>query len=560
MCGFILKLAESPIFSKNLLLHRGPDEQYTHREKKWSLEYFRLAITGVVEGKSPARSQGGRYAIYLNGEIYNFRELQLLYELPFSDSDSVTIANLVEFHGIEALRDIRGMYAFVLHDLNSNIFFVGRDPLGEKPLFVYNENRCVIFGSEFRAILNIIGGKIQINQRAVIEYFRFNYVEEPHTFDRRILAFPKGQLLKVDPDTRKSTHILNFVGYSESDIDLPLERLLEIVLDEVIKTEVPSALSLSSGLDSSFILVRKMMQSDPQFSAITLDTVHNSSFSEVTEVQRHADAVGATLDIVSTANARSTNLLKRLVLAMDQPICDPSALNYFLIFERAHALSKKVVLLGQGPDEFFWGYPHYYKLLTNTDISPLELSNPIFLSVPQQSTRLLSCLAPIERENVRTLNSFDPFLNSNDKWQLLRANMVHGYLSHNGFAQIDRLSMHFSIEARSPLADSRIYGWAQHNSVHNKNSFDKAEFRSAINLGLLENVKKMPKKGFRSDIDYIVGTQELNPLIDEAYVAVFKNSPIDWRFKYPKFLLSRNEKWKILILGLWLESLKSRPY
>jgi asparagine synthetase B (glutamine-hydrolysing) len=242
---------------------------------------------------------------------------------------------------------------------------------------------------------------------------------------------------------------------------------------------------------------------------------------------------------------------------MDQPICDPSALNYYMIFERARELSKKVVLLGQGPDEFFWGYPHYYDLLPKIRDHKLGLNHEIFLNVPQQSSRLLAYLSPNKESYLRTLNSEDVFLGSDDVWQLLRANMVHGYLSHNGFAQIDRLSMHFSVEARSPLADSRIYGWAQHNSFNDKNSFDKAEFKNAINLGPLEYVKNMPKKGFRSDIDSIVGSQELIPLLEEAYIAVFKDTLIDWRFKYPKFLLSRNEKWKILVLGLWLESLKS---
>ena len=557
MCGFLLNFSRDSSFSENLLLHRGPDEQYSHKERDWQLEYFRLAITGVIEGKSPTYSQSKRYAIYLNGEIYNYRELQRLYGLPFSNSDSITIANLVELHGIDALRNIRGMYAFVLHDVGTNIFYVARDLLGEKPLFVFHDDARTIFGSEFRAVLKIVGGTIQLDQQAVTDYLRLNYVEEPNTFDVRIKAFPKGQLFRVDPSSREMKVLFNLHGYSDEELTMPLDRLINSVMDEAISTEVPSALSLSSGLDSTSILVRKVLQLDPQFSAITLDTAYDSSVSEVVEVQKNAEAVGTQLDIVSTNGSTPTNLLKRLILAMDQPICDPSALNYFLIFERARELSKKVVFLGQGPDEFFWGYPHYYKLLDTTRESTLELNDSIFLNVPQQSSRLLACLTPREADNRRTLNSSDPFLSSSDQWQLLRANMVHGYLSHNGFAQIDRLSMHFSIEARSPLADSRIYGWAQHNSLKDVSSFDKQEFKNAISLGCLEHAKQKPKTGFRSDISSILGNKRFVPLLDEAYWTVFETDLVDWRFKYPKFLLTSNEKWKVIVLGLWLNSLHS---
>lgn len=557
MCGFLLHFSDHPDFRTSLLLHRGPDQQYFQRKSDWQIEYFRLAITGVIDGKSPSCSEGNRYAIYLNGEIYNFRELQTMYALPFSNSDSVTIANLVEIHGLEALKDIRGMYAFVLHDMRENCLYVARDPLGEKPLFVFHDEKQTIFGSEFRSVLDRIGGKLQLDQNAVNDFLRFNYVEEPNTFDSRIKAFPKGQVLKIYPSSQQTRVLFSLDGYSDKDIEIPLESLIDKVLDEATTTEVTSALSLSSGLDSTSILVRKMLQNDSQFSAITLNTAYDSSISEVTEVQKHAIAVGVHLDIVSTGSSPSTNLLSRLVSAMDQPICDPSALNYFLIFEQARSLSKKVVLLGQGPDEFFWGYPHYYKLLADSAVSGLELNASVFLNVPQRSSRLLACLSPRKSENVRTLNSSDPFLKSSDKWKISRANMVHGYLSHNGFAQIDRLSMHFSVEARSPLADSRIYGWAQHNSIKDSRSFDKTEFKNAISLGCLEHLKQKPKIGFRSDINSILENRQFAPLLDEAYWAVFENNLVDWRFKYPKFLLTKNEKWKVLVLGLWLNSLRS---
>jgi asparagine synthase (glutamine-hydrolysing) len=555
MCGLVLQISDVSRFKQGQLHHRGPDQIFIFEDSQWQIQYFRLAITGVLDGRAPALSDRKKFAVFLNGEIYNFKELQIRFNLPYSNSDSVTIANLVEMHGIGALRDIRGMYAFVLHELNTNFIYVARDPLGEKPLFVFHDDERTIFGSEFKAVLNIVGGTIQLDQQAVTDYFRFNYVEEPNTFDARIKAFPKGQLMIINPTSREMNLLFNLNGYSDEDVTMSLDRLIYNVLDETVRSEVPSALSLSSGLDSTSILVRKVLQLDPNFSAITLDTAYDSSVSEVVEVRKNAKAVGAQLDIVSTTGSTSPNLLKRLVLAMDQPICDPSALNYFLMFERVRDLSKKVVFLGQGPDEFFWGYPHYYKLLNDSHFSALELNDSIFLNVPQQSSRLLACLTPRKADNRRTLNSSDPSLSTSDQWQLLRANMVHGYLSHNGFAQIDRLSMHFSVEARSPLADSRIYGWAQHNSIKDVSSFDKQEFKNAISLGCLEHVKQKPKTGFRSDISSILGNKRFVPLLDEAYWTVFETDLVDWRFKYPKFLLTTNEKWKVIVLGLWLNSL-----
>jgi asparagine synthase (glutamine-hydrolysing) len=555
MCGFVIKISKEPEFTLGLLEHRGPDEQYVKKEHNLQIEYDRLAITGLIDGHSPTLSLNKRFSVFLNGEIYNFRELQTRFNLPKSNSDSITLANLVETHGIDAISHLRGMFAFAIFDELEKILYVARDPLGEKPLFFCNEKEDLVIASEFRAVLKILGGSIQLNQAAIEDYLRFNYVEEPKTFDFRISAFPKGALVKIDPNSRKITYIKSLNGYSESEIGCSLADLLNQVLHQTTKTEVASALSLSSGIDSTAILMRKMMHLDPNFSAITLHTGYDETASEVLDVKHHASMVGTPLSIVNTDETPFIGIVERFVDAMDQPICDPSSINYYLIFERAKALSKKVVFLGQGPDEFFWGYPHYYKALSEINSSPLSLSNRAFTDAPQKSTRLLACLSQVDVENERTLNSSDPFLKSSDKWQLFRANMVHGYLSHNGFAQIDRLSMHFSVEARSPLADSRLYGWAQLNSHEDSRAFEKMEFKNALSLGPLEHVKTKPKTGFRSDIESIISNELLSPLINDAYQRVFKSDAINWRFTYPKMLLSKNEKWKILVLGLWLQSL-----
>ena len=555
MCGFVLKVESNASFQNGLLQHRGPDEQYIHEEQDWRIEYNRLAITGIVDGHSPARSKGNRFSVFLNGEIYNFRDLQNRFQLPYSNSDSVTLANLVELEGIEAIQHIRGMYAIVLQDLHEGVLYVVRDPLGEKPLFYSYHHNSLVFASEFRAVLKILGGSIHLNQKAIHDYLRFNYVEEPNTFDVRVKAFPKGSLVRIDPAQKVMRFIRQLDGYSAHDIDMPLHDLVDTVLDEAITTEVPSALSLSSGVDSTSILVRKMMQSDDNFSAITLHTGHDFNSSELIEVKSNAQALDAPLNIVDTHDYFFPSIVEHLIKAMDQPICDPSAVNYYLIFQRAQELSKKVVLLGQGPDEFFWGYSHYYKLIARIREQQIGLDNSIFLDVPQRSRRLLACLSPSEGDHQRTLNSSDDFLNSNSEWEILRANMVHGYLTHNGFAQIDRLSMHFSIEARSPLADSRIYGWAQNKSKKSFDAFEKQEFKNAILLGSLDFVKAKPKSGFKSDINSVIGDKSVSNLIDDAHETLFRSGLIDWRLTYPKILLTNNEKWKILVLGSWLRSL-----
>jgi asparagine synthase (glutamine-hydrolysing) len=555
MCGFVLKVSKMPKFPLGLVNHRGPDEQYVKSESNFQIEYNRLAITGLTDGATPTKSKNKRFSVFLNGEIYNFRELQIRFKLPKSHSDSVTLANLVETHGIDSISYLRGMYAFVIFDEIDGILYVARDPLGEKPLFFCHDKDRIIIASEFRATLKVLDDSIRLNHSAIQDYFRFNYVEEPKTFDVRISAFPKGTLAKIDPVSCEMSFIKYLSGFSENELDCSLAELLEVVLDQTLVTEVTSALSLSSGIDSSAILMRKMVHPDPNFSAITLHTGYKDSISELFDVKKNVSKVGIPLSVVNSNETPLAGIIEKLVAAMDQPICDPSSLNYYLIFERAKVLSKKVVMLGQGPDEFFWGYPHYFKTLSEISSPLLSISNKFFAEVPQKSARLLACLAPVGVETERTLNAQDPFLNSPNNWKLFRANMVHGYLSHNGFAQIDRLSMHFGIEARSPLADSRIYGWAQLKSKENSMAFGKTEFKNALSLGPLEQLKKKPKIGFRSDIDLVVEDQSISIFVNEAYQLIFDSGVIDWRFKHPRALLSKNDKWKILILGIWLQSI-----
>lgn len=557
MCGFLIRVGKETFFPTGLLNHRGPDETHTRQEALWRVEYNRLAITGVFDGTSPAMSQNRRFTIYLNGEIYNFRDLQVRFNLPLSNSDSVTLGNLFESQGIDSIAHIRGMYAILIHDNIENLAYVARDPLGEKPIFFSRADGGLTLASEFRAVLKCIGGSLELNQKAVHDYLRYNYVEEPNTFDIRIEAFPKGRLAQIDLKTGALKFTHKITGYSENELDTPLEELLIIVLNQALYTEVNSALSLSSGVDSTALLIHKMHNLDAKFSTISLQTSFDMGASEASEAVMNAKLVGANIDVVSTDQKLFPDLIWQLVDAMDQPICDPSALNYFLIFERAHALSKKVIFLGQGPDEFFWGYPYYFQYLEKINSHELKLEDSLLTNVPQQSRRLLANLSPLEISSHRRLNSSDNFLLSSNPWELLRANIVHSYLSNNGFAQIDRLSMNFGIEARSPLADSRIYGWAQHNSVKNSNAYNKMEFRNALDFGNLEHLKFKPKSGFNSDVSALIGNRNISELHSFAYDKVFKENFIDWRFRYPKILFTKNEKWKILILGLWLNSIQS---
>lgn len=555
MCGFTYRQSSKPIGNHGYLKHRGPDEQSYVSSDDFELEFSRLTITGSIQGQVPVYSDRGKWMVAFNGEIYNFKQLIESHQLPRTDSDTKVIANGLEKYGIDFFRQLRGMFAGIAIDLESNSKYVFRDPLGEKPLFYFQDHEQFVLASEFTALLRILDRPLELNSRALSDFFRFGYVQEPETFDARIFSIKRGVVIKLIGEN-DFVEIANLVGYNEEEISTGLSDLLTLLNKEVSFSTVPTGLGLSAGIDSTSLLYAMSKYRESDFVPLIVNISSSGLSQEALEATESCKKLGIEPHLINYSD--SEDLVARLYALSgknDQPHADPSGLSYLSIFEEAKSLGLKVVLLGHGPDELFWGYPWFNNQLLRMQQKRFVENKfgSLYWDTPGKNSRLLWSLGETGKEG-RSPYSTDIFLTSTNLWERHRAEMIHGYLSSNGLRQSDRLAMSSGVEPRTPYADSRLYGWAQHNSIKSEIAFDKQEFRQSVLLGPLEASRYRKKEGFASPMGLWFDHPDVNELARQSLDDILAHN-IDWRFTPRLRLLSPSEKYRVVMLGSWLSQI-----
>ena len=134
------------------IFHRGPDDFGNWRDDNAELMLIhrRLSILDLsVAGHQPMISSSGRFIIAFNGEIYNHLDLRdKVKNKNFKGhSDTEILLSLIETYGVvKALKQIVGMFAFVLWDRDEKNLYLVRDRIGEKPLYYGWQNNVFLFG------------------------------------------------------------------------------------------------------------------------------------------------------------------------------------------------------------------------------------------------------------------------------------------------------------------------------------------------------------------------------------------------------------------------------
>jgi asparagine synthase (glutamine-hydrolysing) len=557
MCGITACIGDLPPVPIQELSHRGPDE-FSKFESSWlNVEFARLSITGGAQGQSPARSKSGRWLIFLNGEIYNFRELQTSHNLQSTQSDTQTIANGIESLGIDFLQHIRGMYVIFIIDSFSENLYIARDPLGEKPLFYTFIQNNLYFSSEFTPLLTVNPLSQKINLNAIGDFFRFGYIEEPKTMHCEIFALNRGGCYVFAKSSSKPTLVLELIGYNKTELELQLPQLLGVLASEVGRSDVKSALALSGGIDSSAALALFTTNKDFNVRPFIVDYPDFPEISEASEAFRFSlemDLNPVKIEI------RQSDVLRNfhdLITSNDQPNGDFAGINYFRIFQTAQELGFKVVHLGHGPDEFFWGYEwlnsEFKKRFVKKRFFSKKNDALFFWDTPAKSnlTSLLKIEGPSAEERIILMAPHDPFVKSNNDWTKLRSSISHSYLSTNGLRQSDRLAMRFSVEPRTLFADSRLYGWSQVNSVPNYESFNKMEFRRAVPESISAKKRVTEKIGFRTPLEKILMSSEL---FNEALTLAIKDPQFESQIDLRDFPMNFSDKHRLVVLDIWLRN------
>jgi asparagine synthase (glutamine-hydrolysing) len=350
--------------------HRGPDWSGVHLSPRGALVHERLAIVDPAGGAQPILSADGRYALAVNGEIYNHRALRDEMD-PAADrgegegegegegarwayqtgSDCEVILPLWLRHGAEGLARLNGIYAFALLDSTTGHWVIARDPVGVIPLYWGRDEagRCWV-ASELKAIAD--------------------RCEAPEVFPPgHVYDSASGRLQAFRP--RPWTEFGAVTGRAISPTTL--REGLEAAVHRQLMSDVPYGVLLSGGLDSSIVaacaarFARRRVE-DNDLSEAWWPRLH--SFAVGLEGSPDLAAAARVAAHLGTAHHGFTYTFEEGLDALPDVIrhietYDVTTIRastpMFLLARRIRAMGVKMVLSGEGADEVFGGYLYFHK-------------------------------------------------------------------------------------------------------------------------------------------------------------------------------------------------------
>jgi asparagine synthase (glutamine-hydrolysing) len=351
------------------IAHRGPDDEGIFSDAGVALGARRLAVIDPsAAGHQPMRSANGRFWMVFNGEIYNHAELaQRLRERGISlrgGSDSEVLLESYAAEGKDALRRLRGMYAFAIWDTRNGELFCARDPFGLKPLYytLAEGGKQLRFASERKALTG--PGEVSvIDPDALRRYLSFQYVPAPATMTPPVRSLPPGHFLTARPggpvDVFRYWRPVLRPARSPS-ADTP-ERILAALRDSVtahLRSDVPVGAFLSGGVDSAAICALAA-EARPGMLTFTAGFAW-SGYSEIEDAQETAAALGLKSIPYVITPTEFVARLPQIIWHLDDPMADAAAIPLWFIAREARR-HVKVVLSGEGADELFGGYGVYYQ-------------------------------------------------------------------------------------------------------------------------------------------------------------------------------------------------------
>lgn len=365
------------------LRHRGPNSSGTwlREDGRVGFAHRRLAILDLSEnGRQPMFSPSERFVIVFNGEIYNHLELRKKLKEDSSiniawkgHSDTETILACIERWGFEgALQHAVGMFALAVLDQRENILYLGRDRVGEKPLYYGWSPTGFVFGSELKALKESEFFSGEIDPEAITLQMRFGYIPAPYSIYKNTRKLSPGCFLKIPLNKRlqpvaeetywplKSVFLLsdkNSIAVDEIEAAASLERLLSSSIKQQMIADVPLGAFLSGGIDSSTVVSLMQAQSVSKVQTFSIG-FEEAEFDEATQARAVAEHLGTNHTELYVSSQRALEVVAKLPTMFDEPFSDPSQIPTFLVSE----LAKKTVavsLSGDGGDELFGGYNRY---------------------------------------------------------------------------------------------------------------------------------------------------------------------------------------------------------
>lgn len=548
ICGYIApNRIEDDILCKmnDTMYHRGPDDAGV-----WSLQNDKYAV-GMAQrrlsimdlspqGHQPMFSQDGQCVIVFNGEIYNYRELKKELEevgIRFvSECDTEVILQGYLKWGDKVLTRLNGMFAFVIYDRNANRFLMARDRIGKKPFYYYWNQTTFVFASELKVLMNYPDFPKKVRKDVIARYLCTNYINEPDTiFEDTCKLEAGGYLVWENGVLRKEKYWDLLQTYTMKAADqimdykeakAGLEELLNDAVQRRLIADVPTGTLLSGGIDSSLITALAAANRTDKIKTFAIG-FDEKEYNEAVYAKEIAEYIGTEHTELYVSEQDVERMLDKLAFYFDEPFADSSQIATMLVSE----LAKKeitVALSGDGGDELFCGYGMYDVLkkrqeqdkiasfIYSTCNLPGIRSMKLLERMPEhirgvvdnqdEGLKVQFHLTKLERMAKRLLKTEQLSVKNqkerlmpHENWQItgMLVDMC-GYLPNEILTKVDRSSMKYALESRSPILDYRVieYSFRLPHEFKYNNGEKKFILKDILSEKVPKEFWNRPKRGF----------------------------------------------------------------
>jgi asparagine synthase (glutamine-hydrolysing) len=583
--------------------HRGPDEGGSWSDSDVVIGFRRLSIIDIDHSHQPLPYLDGRYHLIFNGEIYNYIELRERLTREFgatfeTEGDGEAIVAGYHYLGEKILRELRGMFAFLIWDSHERVLFGARDWFGIKPMYTYSDERGHFFASEKKSLLELAGRHSDgdIDREALQHYLTLQYVPEPASMHTAIRRLESGSSFTLRPGgeySQKRYFHPDFAIKPTPEPEKLYREITEALEDSVAKhmrAEVTVGSFLSGGIDST-VVAALAKRHNPNLLTFTTG-FERAGFSEIDVAAESAAAIGVEhiVKVVTAEEMMST--LPLIVWYLDDPVADPALVPLYFIAREARK-HVKVVLSGEGADELFGGYTIYREPIS---LRPFDyLPRPLKRGVGALSARLPEGVRGkdmlrrgaigIEERYYGNARIFRPEELADGLLKTYNANASYMDVTRGLYAatehldgstrmqyvdlftwlrgdilvKADKMTMANSLELRVPFLDIELFGVASSipTALKLANGTTKYALRRAIADIVPEHVLDRPKLGFPVPIRHwlkdsmyewaraIINESQADAFIDRdqtlALLAAHRAGPHDYSRKI----------WTLLVFLIW---------
>ncbi|MGK5027845.1 asparagine synthase (glutamine-hydrolyzing) [Janthinobacterium sp. RB2R34] len=533
------------------IAHRGPDDtgvlQACTADGAWQvgLLHRRLAIIDIATGHQPLGNETGDVQIIFNGEIYNYQllreQLIALGHRFRTASDTETIVHAYLQWGEDCVRHFRGMFAFAIWDARIDRLFMARDPFGKKPLFLWQHDGRLAFGSEIKALLALPGVAARANEEAIWDYFAYRYAPGPATLFQGIRKLAPGSTATWENGVlRENVYFTPPDSRPRMVASLPADPVATFLdkLDESVRmrmiADVPFGAFLSGGIDSSAVVALMSRHAGVPVKTFSVG-FKEGGFSELAYAADIARQFSTDHHELEVSVDQVIALLPELVRFRDAPVAEPSDIPIYLLAREARK-TVKMVLTGEGADEILGGYPkHVYErhassyqqlpgvlrrgliepaigalpyrfrraktAIVNLGLEAFDERMPRWFGMmsDQERARLVAMPAPVRmREPGLGCGGSD-----NSALRRILCFDQKSWLPDNLLERGDRMTMAASLEARMPFMDHELAAYVASlpDDYRVRGRTTKWILRVAMKQLLPPAILERPKVGFRVPVN-----------------------------------------------------------